>query len=126
MGHGHGNTYFRNSTGYVEGHLGGVCRETFNEALLLGQHRLLALVGGLALVRAQTALGNEGLVVTGVLDQRTTVDIDNSIDDPVHEVFGLKSHRFQSLYHFTVGGPQEDSRLMTRPAYFHLQGSRDI
>ena len=38
-------------------------------------------------------------------------------DDPVHEVFGLKDHTFQSLYHFTVGGPVEDPRLTTLPAY---------
>ena len=38
-------------------------------------------------------------------------------DDPVHDLLGLKDRRFQSLYHFTVGGPIEDVRLMTRPAY---------
>jgi hypothetical protein len=26
----------------------------------------------------------------------------------------------QSLYHFTVGGPVEDRRLMTLPPYGHL------
>jgi hypothetical protein len=34
-------------------------------------------------------------------------------DDPVHSVFGLEGFAFQSLYHFTVGGPVEDVRLMT-------------
>lgn len=38
-------------------------------------------------------------------------------DDPVHQVFGLASHDWQSLYHFTVGGPVEDQRLTTLPAY---------
>ena len=38
-------------------------------------------------------------------------------DDPVHEVLGLQSHAFQSLYHFTVGMPVEDTRLTTRPGY---------
>lgn len=38
-------------------------------------------------------------------------------DDPVHEVFGLKGRAWQSLYHFTVGGPVEDARLTTLPAY---------
>ena len=42
-------------------------------------------------------------------------------DDPVHDVMGLKDNEFQSLYHFTVGGPVEDGRLQTWPAYFHLQ-----
>ena len=38
-------------------------------------------------------------------------------DDPVHEVFGISSRDWQSLYHFTVGGPVEDTRLTTTPAY---------
>jgi len=43
-------------------------------------------------------------------------------DDVVHEILGLESDRFQSLYHFTVGRPREDSRITTRPPYFHLSG----
>lgn len=43
-------------------------------------------------------------------------------DDAVHEVLGLASDRFQSLYHFTVGRPLDDSRITTRPPYFHLAG----
>jgi len=38
-------------------------------------------------------------------------------DDPVHEVFGIDSRDWQSLYHFTVGGPVDDTRLTTLPAY---------
>ena len=38
-------------------------------------------------------------------------------DDPVHEAFGITSPRWQSLYHFTVGGQVEDRRLTTSPAY---------
>ena len=38
-------------------------------------------------------------------------------DDPVHEVFGISSRDWQSFYHFTVGGPVEDTRLTTLPAY---------
>jgi nitroreductase len=38
-------------------------------------------------------------------------------DDPVHQVFGIKDQGLQSLYHFTVGGPVEDSRLTTLPPY---------
>ena len=38
-------------------------------------------------------------------------------DDSVHEVFGISSRAWQSLYHFTVGGPVEDKRLTTLPAY---------
>ena len=43
------------------------------------------------------------------------------VDDPVHELMGLSDDTFQSLYHFTVGGPQEDGRLATRAAYHHLE-----
>jgi len=38
-------------------------------------------------------------------------------DDPVHELLGLDSTQYQSLYHFTVGQPIEDTRLTTLPAY---------
>ena len=38
-------------------------------------------------------------------------------DDSVHEVLGLEGDEFQSLYHFTVGGPLEDDRLTNLPAY---------
>ncbi len=38
-------------------------------------------------------------------------------DDPVHEILGLKDLAFQSLYHFTTGGPVEDHRLTTLPPY---------
>jgi nitroreductase len=40
-------------------------------------------------------------------------------DDPVHRVLGLDLHSmaYQSLYHFTIGGPVEDMRLTTLPAY---------
>lgn len=38
-------------------------------------------------------------------------------DDPVHEVLGLTGSKFQSLYHFTVGGPVVDRRIMSLPAY---------
>ncbi len=38
-------------------------------------------------------------------------------DDPVHAAFGIEAREWQSFYHFTVGGPVEDSRLTTLPAY---------
>ncbi|OYT22943.1 MAG: hypothetical protein CCU27_11875 [Nitrospira sp. UW-LDO-02] len=42
-------------------------------------------------------------------------------DDPVHEVVGIKDLSIQSLYHFTIGGPVDDQRLMTLPPYHHLR-----
>ncbi len=38
-------------------------------------------------------------------------------DDPVHDVLGLSGHEWQSLYHFSMGMPLEDSRLTTEPGY---------
>lgn len=38
-------------------------------------------------------------------------------DDHVHDVFGIHSSEWQSFYHFTMGGPVEDTRLTTLPAY---------
>lgn len=46
-------------------------------------------------------------------------------DDPVHRVLGwYPDTRFQSLYHFTVGGAVDDHRLTTLPPYGELTESR--
>jgi hypothetical protein len=45
-------------------------------------------------------------------------------DDAMHEVLGLTGDRFQSLYHFSVGGPAEDQRLRTIAPYSHLPQAR--
>jgi SagB-type dehydrogenase family enzyme len=42
-------------------------------------------------------------------------------DDEVHELLGIKTQAFQSMYHFTVGGAITDTRLQTLAAYAHLQ-----
>jgi hypothetical protein len=41
-------------------------------------------------------------------------------DDVMHETLGIADRSWQSLYHFTVGGAVEDTRLQTYPAYEHL------
>ena len=47
-------------------------------------------------------------------------------DDVMHDVLGIQSRSWQSLYHFTVGGCIEDLRLQTMPAYVHLdQGASE-
>ena len=38
-------------------------------------------------------------------------------DDPVHDLLGLSGHQWQSLYHFSIGLPVEDTRLTTEPGY---------
>jgi SagB-type dehydrogenase family enzyme len=45
-------------------------------------------------------------------------------DDAFHDILGLRDNQFQSLYHFTTGGPIEDTRLTTLPAYAHLDPER--
>lgn len=43
-------------------------------------------------------------------------------DDVFHDLLGLRGVAFQSLYHFTVGGPVDDPRLRTIAPYAHLSG----
>ena len=38
-------------------------------------------------------------------------------DDAVHELLALSDQRWQSLYHFSMGVPVEDTRLTTEPGY---------
>ena len=38
-------------------------------------------------------------------------------DDAVHDILGLDDDRYQVVYHFSVGVPVDDPRLLTRPAY---------
>jgi hypothetical protein len=38
-------------------------------------------------------------------------------DDEMHALLGIGGHTWQSLYHFTTGGPVDDPRLSTHPPY---------
>jgi SagB-type dehydrogenase family enzyme len=78
----------------------GAYRELFWEAGMIGQALYLA---------AEAA----GVRATG---------IGCYFDDVFHRALGLAGHDWQSLYHFTVGGPVEDLRLRTVPPYAHLGG----
>jgi hypothetical protein len=44
-------------------------------------------------------------------------------DDVMHELLGVADRSWQSLYHFTVGGPVEDKRLRTIAPYDHIHSS---
>ena len=46
-------------------------------------------------------------------------------DDAVHRLLGLDGLAWQSLYHFTIGGPVEDRRIQTLPPYAHLRRSSE-
>ena len=39
------------------------------------------------------------------------------LDDVFHDLLGLKSNKFQSLYHFTIGKALVDERVLTRELY---------
>ncbi|MCG6861867.1 MAG: SagB/ThcOx family dehydrogenase [Chromatiaceae bacterium] len=41
-------------------------------------------------------------------------------DDTMHELLGIRDRSWQSLYHFTLGGPVEDTRLKTIAPYGHI------
>jgi hypothetical protein len=43
-------------------------------------------------------------------------------DDACYRLLGLSGDAWQDLYHFTVGGPVEDTRLRTLEPYAHLSG----
>jgi len=75
-------------------------RELFWEAGMIGQ----------ALYLAAEAAGVRG---TG---------IGCYFDDLLHHALGLARHDWQSLYHFTIGGPIEDPRLRSVPPYAHRTG----
>jgi SagB-type dehydrogenase family enzyme len=45
-------------------------------------------------------------------------------DDSMHEILGLKDAAFASLYHFTLGHPLVDSRIMTLPPYGHRENPK--
>jgi SagB-type dehydrogenase family enzyme len=77
-------------------------RRLFWEAGLVGQSLYLA---------AEAAPGLAG--------KMRATGIGCYFDDAFHEVLGLVGTAFQSLYHFTVGGPVEDRRLQTLPPYAH-------
>lgn len=42
-------------------------------------------------------------------------------DDMFHDLLGIQTDAFQSLYHFTVGSPIDDPRLTTLAPYSHLE-----
>ena len=77
-------------------------RELFWEAGMIGQ----------ALYLAAEAAGVRG---TG---------IGCYLDDVLHRALGLADQGWQSLYHFTIGGPVEDQRLRTVSPYAHLEGAQ--
>jgi len=48
------------------------------------------------------------------------------VDDATHEILNLTDRRYQTIYHFTVGAPVEDTRLTSLPGYPALPSSNDV
>ena len=67
--------------------------KTLDEPLLLGQHRLLARVGGLAVRFADRALALVEIVVARVGRDLAAVDLGDLGDDAVHEVAVVRRHQ---------------------------------
>ena len=42
-------------------------------------------------------------------------------DDAVHVTLGISNKKLQAIYHFTVGTPVLDTRLISLPPYGHLK-----
>jgi len=88
----------------------------------------LAMVARLALIRDQGPWAYRQLFwESGLIGQVLYLEAEAAgaratgigcfYDDPVHQMLGLSDDRWQSLYHFSMGLPLEDSRLTTEPGY---------
>jgi hypothetical protein len=75
------------------GGFGGVGAEAVYEALLLGEHRLLAREGGLLVGFADGAFAFVEIVVAGVGDDFAGVDFGDFGDDAVHELAVVRGHQ---------------------------------
>ena len=79
------------------GRLGGVRLEAVDEALFLGQHRLLASVGGFLVGLARGALALVEVVIARIDRDLAAVDLGNLGDDAVHELAVVRGHQQRAL-----------------------------
>lgn len=85
-------------------------------ALDMGAHNYRRLFWETGAIGQALYLGAEALGISAT-------GIGCFFDDPLHELLGLRTREFQSLYHFTVGGRVDDTRLRTLDPYAHLDES---
>ena len=71
--------------------------EPLDELDFLGQHRLLALELGLLLLLVLRPLQLVELVVAGIGGERAAVDLDDLVDDAVHELAVVRGHQQRAL-----------------------------
>ncbi|MGV3582965.1 MAG: SagB/ThcOx family dehydrogenase [Methylophilus sp.] len=72
----------------------------YNASSYRDMHREAGVIGQVLYLQAEA----HGLRGTG---------IGCFFDDPVHQLLGLEDETFQTVYHFTVGLPMEDTRIST-------------
>ena len=77
--------------------LGGVGLEAIDEALFLGEHRLLARICGFAIGLADGALALVEIVVARVDGDLAAVDLADLRDDAVHELAVVRGHQQRAV-----------------------------
>ncbi len=96
-------------------------KSCFAVAMIAEFDRTLAEEGAFAYRRLHWEAGliGQALYLWATALGLTGTGIGCFFDDELHALLGLSPQetRFQTLYHFTVGGAIEDARLLTLPAY---------
>ncbi|WP_400765235.1 SagB/ThcOx family dehydrogenase [Methylosinus sporium] len=93
----------------------------FSVAMIAEFDRALAADGAFAYRRLHFEAGliGQALYLWATAAGIAGTGIGCFFDDTVHELLGLTpgDMQFQDVYHFTVGGPVEDTRILTLPPY---------
>ncbi|BBU60649.1 hypothetical protein MSC49_05840 [Methylosinus sp. C49] len=93
----------------------------FSVAMIAEFDRALAADGAFAYRRLHFEAGliGQALYLWATAAGIAGTGIGCFFDDTVHELLGLPpgDMQFQDVYHFTVGGPVEDTRILTLPPY---------
>jgi len=93
----------------------------FAVAMIADFDRTLEEEGAFAYRRLHWEAGliGQSLYLTATALDRAGTGIGCFFDDDVHRLLGLGAGetRFQTLYHFTVGGGVEDARILTLPPF---------
>ena len=119
---------FRDTAGYISCMQKIASDGAFSLAMVADFQRTLNKEGPWAYRRLfwESGLIGQVLYLEAELARVQATGIGCYFDDSLHECLGLErdDDRWQSLYHFTVGGAVLDDRLVTLPAYDHLPPNR--
>jgi SagB-type dehydrogenase family enzyme len=94
-------------------------KSCFSAAMVAEYDRTLAEDGGFGYRRLHWEAGSIGqaLYLWATAVGLAGTGIGCFFDDEIHALLGLTDSAFQDLYHFTVGAPLEDQRMLTLSAY---------